>query len=88
MKYISLREQLINERRKNALVTAAQMQDAANIEYIAMMCDIELDADAEEEFAEYNEINNDSSIESEFDEDENNDDEEDSEDESELDEEE
>ena len=48
MKYISMREQLLMEREKNAALTAAQAQDAADIEYIAMMCDVELDPESAE----------------------------------------
>jgi len=45
MKYLSLKDQLMQEREKNAALSAAQAQDAANIEYIAMMCDVELEED-------------------------------------------
>lgn len=43
MRYITIEEQLKNERKKTAALHAAQAQDAADIEYIAMMCDVELD---------------------------------------------
>lgn len=46
MKYLTLKDQLMQEREKNAALGAAQAQDAANIEYIAMMCDVELEEDA------------------------------------------
>lgn len=45
MKYLSLKDQLMQEREKNAAIGAAQAQDAANIEYVAMMCDVELGED-------------------------------------------
>ena len=43
MKYISLEEQIIKERQKNAALAAQARQNAADIDYIAMMCDVELD---------------------------------------------
>lgn len=42
-RYISLREQLIEERKKNTILKAQTDQNTANIDYIAMMSDIELD---------------------------------------------
>ena len=48
MKYISMQEQLLNERKINEALRAEQDQSAADIEYIAMMCDVELDSDEPE----------------------------------------
>lgn len=42
MKYISLRQQLVQERQKNAALSAEAAKNTADIDYIAMMCDIEL----------------------------------------------
>lgn len=41
--YLSLGQQLIEERKKNALLKEQADQNTANIDYIAMMSDIELD---------------------------------------------
>ncbi|MBQ7718755.1 MAG: hypothetical protein IJT38_05590 [Clostridia bacterium] len=45
MKYISLNDQLIKERQKNAALSAEARKNAADIDYIAMMCDVELESD-------------------------------------------
>lgn len=52
MKYLSLKDQLLLEREKNAALSAAQAQDAANIEYVAMMCDVELEVPEDNEMTE------------------------------------
>lgn len=49
MKYIPLKDQLIKERQKNALLRAEARKNAADIDYIAMMCDIELEVDEQAE---------------------------------------
>ena len=41
--YISIKEQVIEERKKNALLKEQADQNTANIDYIAMMSDIELE---------------------------------------------
>lgn len=41
-RYTSLREQILLERQKNALLKEQADQNTANIDYIAMMSDIEL----------------------------------------------
>lgn len=41
--YKSTREQLIEERRKNAALTAQLAQTNANLEFIAMMTDVDID---------------------------------------------
>lgn len=46
-KYISVEEQLIKEKNKNAQLRAENAELAANVDYLAMMCDVELDEDAE-----------------------------------------
>lgn len=43
-RYISLQQQLIDERKKNAVLKAQTEKNAADIDYIAMMSDVELDA--------------------------------------------
>lgn len=45
----SSREQLIEERRKNAQLQAALDKTSADVEYIAMMTDVELEEDEEME---------------------------------------
>ena len=43
-RFISLQQQLIDERKKNAVLKAQTEKNAADIDYIAMMSDVELDA--------------------------------------------
>lgn len=43
MQYLSLKEQLLKERQKNAALGAEAAKNTADIDYIAMMCDIELE---------------------------------------------
>lgn len=43
-KYTSLKEQILLERKKNAILKAQADRHAADIDYIAMMSDIELDS--------------------------------------------
>lgn len=45
----SSREQMIEERRKNAQLQAALDKTSSDVEYIAMMTDIELEEDEVEE---------------------------------------
>ena len=45
----STREQLVEERRKNAQLQAALDKTSADVEYIAMMTDVELEDDEEME---------------------------------------
>lgn len=47
-RYISLQQQLIDERKKNAVLKAQTEKNAADIVYIAMMSDVELDTDETE----------------------------------------
>lgn len=47
--YKSLKQQLIDERKKNAALKAQTDRNAADIDYIAMMSDIELDTGETEE---------------------------------------
>jgi len=49
MKYLSIQEVLLAERRKNAAMRAETDRNTANIDYIAMMTDIELVDNSEEE---------------------------------------
>ncbi|MDO4562224.1 MAG: hypothetical protein Q4C12_00160 [Clostridia bacterium] len=42
MQYLSLKDQLLKERQKNAALTAEADKNTADIDYIAMMCDVEL----------------------------------------------
>jgi hypothetical protein len=48
-KYISVEEQLIKEKKKNAQLRAENAELAANVDYLAMMCDVELDEDKDAE---------------------------------------
>ena len=48
-KFKSTKEQLIEERRKNAVLQSALEKTNADVEYIAMMTDIELDEAESEE---------------------------------------
>lgn len=41
--FIPAAEQAIRERAKNEALTEANNRTAANVDYIAMMCDIDLD---------------------------------------------
>lgn len=43
MRYVSLKDQLLKERQKNAALRAEAAKNAADIDYIAMMCDVELE---------------------------------------------
>lgn len=47
-KYKSLAEQLREERTKNEQFRAAQRKTEADTEYIAMMCDVELESPEDE----------------------------------------
>ncbi len=49
MKYIPLKEQVINERKKNTALQDKVRKNNADIDYIAMMCDVELENDLAEE---------------------------------------
>ncbi len=48
MKYLSVREQLRNERRKSEESVAASVQNKADIDYVAMMSGVELETNTEE----------------------------------------
>lgn len=48
-KYTSLRDQIIEERNKNIVLKAQADKNASDIDYIAMMSDIELETDEQEE---------------------------------------
>ena len=48
MQYVSLKDQLLIERQKNAALTADAAKNAADIDYIAMMCDVELEVPEEQ----------------------------------------
>lgn len=43
LKYTSLKQQVMEERKKNAMLRAQTDKNASDIDYIAMMSDIELD---------------------------------------------
>lgn len=45
--FIPASEQAIRERAKNAALAEVTSKNAANVDYIAMMCDIDLDGDAD-----------------------------------------
>ncbi|MBQ6908259.1 MAG: hypothetical protein IJR79_02580 [Clostridia bacterium] len=42
MKYIPLKKQILKEQQKNAELSGKTQKNAADIDYIAMMCDVEL----------------------------------------------
>lgn len=42
-KYVPLVKQIFEERRKNARLEERHQKNVADIEYIAMMCDVELE---------------------------------------------
>lgn len=48
-RYTSLREQILLERQKNAVLRAQADKNAADIDYIAMMSDIELESFSDDE---------------------------------------
>ena len=45
--FIPVSEQAIRDRAKNAALAEATNKTAANVDYIAMMCDINLDSDTD-----------------------------------------
>lgn len=45
----TMREQLVEERRKNAALQAQIIKANSDIEYLAMMADIEMEQDDEQE---------------------------------------
>lgn len=47
-KYIPIEKQLVEEKNKNAQLKAENAVLSANVDYLAMMCDIELDDNEEE----------------------------------------
>ena len=48
-RYTSLREQILLERQKNAVLKAQTEKNAADIDYIAMMSNIELESFSDDE---------------------------------------
>ena len=48
-KYIPLEEQILKERQRNAALEAEARKTAADIDYIAMMTDIDLETEEAEE---------------------------------------
>lgn len=53
--YKSIREQLLDERKKNAELQAALTKANADIEYIAMMTDVDIETDDQEVLEDGNE---------------------------------
>lgn len=47
-RYIPLKEQVMEERRKNAALKALSDKNTSDIDHIAMMTDVELDIDNNE----------------------------------------
>lgn len=47
-KYISIKQQLIQERKRNAIQRAESAELAANVDYLSMMCGVELGDESEE----------------------------------------
>ena len=54
--YIPIKKQLLRERAKSAQIAQENAQNAANIDYIAMMCDVELEDEEAEESGNEQEI--------------------------------
>lgn len=48
MQYLSIKDQLLIERKKNAALTAEVAKNKADTDYIAMMCDVELEMSEDE----------------------------------------
>lgn len=48
MKHLTLKEQLKIERRKNEALQAKLLKNQSDVDYIAMMCDVELECEASE----------------------------------------
>lgn len=46
--YISIKQQLIQERKRNAMQRAESAELVANVDYLSMMCGVELDNESEE----------------------------------------
>lgn len=46
--YISMKQQLIKEKNRNAILRAANAELVANVDYLSMMCGVELDNESEE----------------------------------------
>lgn len=42
MKYLSVKEQLREERKKNEILAAENAKLNGNVEYVAMMCNVEI----------------------------------------------
>ena len=51
MQYLSLKDQLLKEKQKNAALSAEATKNTADIDYIAMMCDVELELPEENDIA-------------------------------------
>lgn len=47
-KYIPIKKQIIKERNKNAVLRSTNAELAANMDYLSMMCGVELDDESEE----------------------------------------
>ena len=47
-KYIPIKKQIIEERNKNAVLRSANAELAANMDYLSMMCGVELEDESEE----------------------------------------
>lgn len=51
MQYLSLKDQLLKEKQKNAALSAEAAKNRADTDYIAMMCDVELEWPEENDMA-------------------------------------
>lgn len=49
LKFLPLKNQVIEERKKNNQILEKLLKKSADIEYIAMMCDVELEENADDE---------------------------------------
>ena len=45
MKHLALKEQLRIERKKNEALQAELLKNKSDVDYIAMMCDVELESE-------------------------------------------
>ncbi len=53
-KYKTVKEQMLEERKKNAQLSAENIKIRSDVDFVAMMCDIELDNDTPIEEGENN----------------------------------
>ena len=47
-RYKSIKEQFLKEKRKVAILTSQNIKQQSDIDYLAMMCDVELEVESKE----------------------------------------